>query len=144
VLKGLFETLRRNGLLGARQRELLVILNHNPADPKQPDDVSIFGSVEALVGELRTVDLLEDAYLALDTTGRLVTMTPTDRNDPDSLIVASLAHHPSETQLARRMLQHYLITLIEDEALDFDRQVVVREHQMENLVKMVPGRDITG
>ncbi len=143
VLKRVISGLRRSGLLPAEVRETLVLLNHNPADPRKPGDVSIFGSIAALVGDLRTVDLLQGGYLAVDTAGRVVAMTPTDAADPESLIDVAVAAHPSEPQLAQRLLKHYLLAMIDDEALNVERAEVEREFQTVQLIALVPPRDIS-
>lgn len=142
MLKWVISGLRRSGLLPAQVGETLVLLNHNPADPKVPGDVSLFGSVAALVGDLRTVDLLQGGYLAVDTAGRVITMTPTDATDPESLIDVAVAAHPAEAQFAQRLLKHYLLALIDDEALAVERAVIEGEYQTAKLIALVPPRDI--
>jgi hypothetical protein len=124
-----------------------VILNHNPADPKSPGDVSLFVSVDALVRELRTADLVEGSYFAVDSTGRVVTMSPTG-DDGDDAIEATAAAHASEAQLAKRMIKHFLLSELEedsDHAPDAKRRhLIEREHNMEHLIDLIPEDAIEG
>ncbi|MEZ5818019.1 MAG: hypothetical protein R3D44_13140 [Hyphomicrobiaceae bacterium] len=139
MLKSFVNGLRRAGVLSRHPREVLIILNHNPSDAKEPGDVDFFASVEDLVRDLRAIDLNEGGYLALDTTGRLIAMRPLG-NDPDALIEATLARHPSEAQLAQRMLKHYLLGEIDDEgeAPEKKRHLIEREHDTKRLIEMLP------
>lgn len=137
VLKGLIDRLRGR----AHAPETVVVLNHNPADPKIPDDVSFFSEPAALMRELRAVDVLQNAYFAVDSTGRVITLrAPSD--DPRSLIAIDVARHPAEAQLAQRMIRHYLLAAIDDAALDLDRHAVEREHDTRKLVSLIPGSAI--
>jgi hypothetical protein len=141
VLDGLINALRRAGLLPRQSPDVLVILNHNPADPKEPGDVDTFASIEALVGDLRAVDLQEGGYLALDTAGRVITMMPLGP-EPHDLIEATPAKHPTEAQLAQRMLKHLLLAEVddEDEGSEKRRHLVEREHDTKRLIEMLPDR----
>ena len=139
VLKSLMNGLRRSGLLARKPREMLVILNHNPTDPKEPGDVDFFPTVEDLVRDLRAIDLFEGGYFALDTNGRVIAMKPLG-SAPEDRIEATLARHPSEAQLAQRMLKHYLLAEIDDEdaAPEKRRHLVEREHDTRRLIEMLP------
>lgn len=139
MLDGLMNALRRAGLLSRPSRDVLVILNHNPADPKEPGDVDTFTSIEALVGDLRAVDLFQGGYLALDTAGRVITMKPLGPK-PDDLIEATAAKHPTEAQVAQRMLKHLLLAEIDDDddASEKRRHLIEREHDTKRLIEMLP------
>lgn len=141
MLKSLVRGLRRSGLLPRERPDRIVILNHNPADPKSPGDVSIFVSIEALAAELRTVDLLEGGYFAVDATGRVVTMSPIGPERDDG-IEATAAGPASESELARRMLKHFLLSELEedaDHAPDAKRRhLIERTDNMEHLIDLIP------
>jgi hypothetical protein len=137
VLKGLIDRLRGR----AAVPETVVVLNHNPADPKTPGDVSFFSEAAALVRELRGIDLEGNAYFAVDSAGRVITMRTTS-DDPQSLIAIDVARHPAEAQLAQRMIRHFLLAAIDDGALDIDRQAVEREYDTRKLVPLIPGNAI--
>lgn len=143
MLTRMLNTLRRHGVLPVPKREVLVVLNHNPADPKEPGDVSIFGSAEALVGDLRAVDVLSNEYFAIDTTGRLIEMSPRS-TDPTDLITVSVATQASHAQLAQRMLKHFLLAQFDEETPDQDRARIEREYNMAKLIEMVPINDVFG
>lgn len=119
----------------------MVILNHNPSDPKRPGDVSFFSSIDGLVSDLRAIDLQEGGYYALDSTGRTIAMRALGE-DPEDRIEAILSQHPTEGQLAQRMLKHFLLTDIEDEgdltAVAKRRHLIEREHSTERLVELIP------
>lgn len=147
LLKGFVKGLRRTGLFPKGRQENVVILNHNPADPKEPDDVSFFVSVNALVRELRVIDLQEGGYYAVDSAGRIVTMVPTGA-DPGDLIEATVAHFPSEAQLAQRMVKHFLLRELEEEsdhAPDAKRRhLIEREYNIERLIELIPDNALEG
>ncbi|MEZ5854566.1 MAG: hypothetical protein R3D67_07365 [Hyphomicrobiaceae bacterium] len=139
MLKGIIQGLRRAGILPRQRREVLVILNHNPADPKEPGDVDFYGSIADMARDLRSIDLSEGGYFALDTTGRVITLRPLG-NDPEDLVEAVAAQYPSEAQLAQRMIKHYLLSDIddEDEAPEKQRHLIEREHNTARLIEMLP------
>ncbi len=141
MLNSLMNGLRRAGLLPGKRPDVLVILNHNPADPREPGDVDTFKSLDALVGDLRAGDLFQGGYLALDTAGRLITMKPLGP-EPHDLIDATLAKHPTEAQLAQRMLKHLLLAEIDDEddGSEKRRHLIEREHDTKRLIEMLPDR----
>jgi hypothetical protein len=66
----------------------------------------------------------------------------TTSDDPESLIAIDVARHPAEAQLAQRMIRHYLLAAIEDEALSVDRHTVEREFDTRKLVALIPGNAI--
>jgi len=141
LLKGFVRGLRRSGLLARKGPDEVIVLNHNPADPKVPGDVSFFVSIDALVRELRTIDLQEGGYYAVDSAGRVVTMRPLGE-DPDDRIEATIARHASEAQLAQRMIKHFLLCEIEEEsdhAPDAKRRhLIEREHNTDRLIELIP------
>lgn len=148
MLKGFVRGLRRTGLLPREKRESVVILNHNPADAKTPADVEFFVTVDALVRELRSNDLLEGGYYAVDSTGRVVTMRPLGEG-PDDPIEATMARHASEAQLAQRMIKHFLLSELEEEESDHapdakQRHLIEREHDTARLLEMIPENVLTG
>ncbi|MGE0765321.1 MAG: hypothetical protein AB7L90_02555 [Hyphomicrobiaceae bacterium] len=147
MLKGFVRGLRRSGLLPKGRPDIVVLLNHNPADPKAPGDVSFFTSVDALVHELRAIDLQEGGYYAVDSTGRVVTMQARGQ-DPDDRIDAVMARHASEAQLAQRLIKHFLLCDLEEEsdhAPDAKRRhLIEREHSTERLMELVPDRVFEG
>ncbi len=141
MLNSLMRGLRRTGLLPRKGPDVLVILNHNPAAPKEPDDVDTYASVDALIRDMRAVDLHEGGYFALDTSGRVIAMKAMGDN-PEDLIEATMAPHPTESQLAQRMLKHLLLAEIddEDEGSDKRRHLIEREYDTKRLLEMLPDR----
>lgn len=147
MLKGLFKGLRRSGLLARKPHDYVVILNHNPSNPKEPGDVSFFVSLDALVRELRAIDLQEGGYYAVDSTGRVVAMTALGEA-PDARIDATAARHASEAQLAQRMIKHFLLVDLEEEsdhAPDAkSRHLIEREYDTARLIELIPDHALEG
>lgn len=142
MLKGILQRLTGTAGGGVK-RDVIILLNHNPADPREPGDVDLFGRVEALVGDVAANDIRSGAYLAVDTKGHLITMTE-ESAAPDAGITASVARHASEAQLAMRMLKHYLQRQLEVRDLDYTAEAVDREINMAKLIGMVPPKDVFG
>ena len=147
MLKGIVRGLRRSGLLPRERHDRVIVLNHNPDDPKIPGDVSLFASVDALTRELRAIDLQEGGYYAIDSAGRVVSITALGE-DPDDLIEATIAAHASEAQLAQRMIKHFLLADLDEEsdhAPDAKRRhLIEREHTTERLLELIPDRALEG
>lgn len=143
MLTRMVRRLRIMGLLPVPARSSLVILNHNPDDPARPGDVDLFATPEALAGDIHGGDVRSGAYMALDTTGRLVTLTPLSPA-ADATVTASVARHATHASLALDMLKHYLRRAIDDESLTCDVRDVEREHDVRRLVAMVPAGHVQG
>lgn len=147
MLKGFVRGLRRSGLLPRKRAGEVIVLNHNPADPKAPADVSFFVSVDALMQELRAIDLQEGGYYAVDSAGRVISMRPLG-DDPDDRIEATIARHASEAQLAHRMIKHFLLSELEegsDHAPDAKRRhLIEREHDTDRLIELIPEYALEG
>ena len=123
--------------------DVLVILNHNPANPREPGDVELFVSAEALTGDVFATDVRTGEYLALDTTGRIVTMTEASK-DSDAEIVVSVTKYATDAQLAGRMLKYYLRRQLEDRELPYTAEAVDREINVTKLVGLVSAKDVFG
>ena len=143
MVKGWLDMLRGRGILPAGRRDVLVLLNHNPANAHEPGDVSLFGSTAALEGDVMADDVRTGHYLAVDTAGRLITMTPASGHVQSS-IVATTSPHATHAQLAMRLLKQALFQLIEDNAVSLSRNDVERAQSGRDLVALVPANVVFG
>lgn len=143
MLKGLLDRMFRRDAAPEPAREVLVLLNHNPGAPDEPGDVSIFGSVEAVSGDVFAVDVRSGEYLALDTAGRIVTMTPVS-DEEDATIDCTVADEATHADLARRMLRHFLRYQVDEYGVDIAIDEINREQDIKRLIALVPLKSIYG
>ncbi|HRD75000.1 MAG TPA: hypothetical protein PK264_03535 [Hyphomicrobiaceae bacterium] len=136
LLKSVQSALRQD----SSQSRWFVMLNHNPDDASVPDDVTLFGSLEALAGDLSPEDLARGGYEAVCSRGAVVTLRPA--RDGES-VEATIAAVPSAEGRAAAFLRHYLVDASETRpTLGLDPAAIEREGDLARLAAMVPPKDI--
>jgi hypothetical protein len=140
MLTGWISRLTKGG--GAADPTRVLILNHNSAGPREPGDITLFASVDALAGDIHAPDIASGGYFACDALGRVVTLAPI-AGDADQRISASVSAHATHAQLAVRMLRHHLRHRAAD-GVPLDVQAIDRETDIVKLIAMVPKPDIVG